>query len=183
MRYVFAAVSLLLLASGCEAAKTPRAQQQASNSRSEDSVADAEADYVSAKHRYLAALAADKDRGTPDSVLRTREAVALGDLADRLRRILGPFKGKGFADSGTINVTSLRPPDTDFNSLDGMTYRSSDSITVPSRPTGPTALQASLPLTSRIRSSNMPTRCFAGATPSTHRQIRALRCWWSRLLP
>lgn len=134
-RYAVAASSLLILAVGCEAGKAPQAHptgaiQQASRVSSVAATADPEADYLSAKRGYLAALTADQHRGTPDSVLMGPEQADLRDLADRLRSILGPFQAKGFAGPGTLNVTSLLPPDVDFNSIDGIVYQSPDSVTV-----------------------------------------------------
>ena len=116
VRRLLAAAPLLLLATACSVGKAP---QQA----------DAEADYVSAKRAYLASLAADRNRGTPDSVLDAYEEAALRDLAGRLRKILGPFQAVGFADSGTSNVTTL-VLQVDFGAIDGIAYHSPDSTTV-----------------------------------------------------
>lgn len=89
----------------------------------------AESDYLAAKRAYLTSLAADRNRGTPDSVLDAGESAALRDLAARLRKILGRFPAKGFSDSGTSNVTVLLPQ-MDFGAIDGIRYESSDSLTV-----------------------------------------------------
>jgi hypothetical protein len=80
IKYVFAA-SLLLLASACGIDKSPQTKG-----------GDAEADYVAAKDAYLRTFAADEKRGTPYSVSGPRENAALRDLADRLRKILGPSR-------------------------------------------------------------------------------------------
>ncbi|HKN65243.1 MAG TPA: hypothetical protein VJW73_03150 [Gemmatimonadaceae bacterium] len=81
------------------------------------------------KRAFIASLAAEKKRGTPDSVLDAHEAAALRQLAGQLRKTLGPFHAEGFADSGRANVTAL-VPQLDFGGIDGIVYESSDSITV-----------------------------------------------------
>jgi hypothetical protein len=134
VRYLFAAASFLLLASSCETSKAPRAPapgsvQQASPAPPHASTGDAEADYLAAKYAYLASFAADAKRGVPDSISGPREALALRDLADRLRTILGPFHGEGLAGPGTSNITTVYPQ-MDVDNLDGMVYQSSDSLTV-----------------------------------------------------
>ena len=135
VRHVFVAASLLLLTSACETAKPPRAQaaatvQQASPAPVPPSLADPEANYLSAKRAYLAFLDSARKHGTSDSVLNVRDDDAIRDLAARMRKIFGPLHAEIFADSGTSNVSSLLPSDMDFGAVDGITYWSSDSMRV-----------------------------------------------------
>ena len=126
MKHVFAAASLLLLASACGIDKSPPADAPAG---SEASTGYTEADYVAAKDAYLKTFAADEKRGVPYSVSGPRETAALHDLADRLRKMLGPFQSEGFTGAGTSNITTLYP-EMEVDNLDGMVYQSSDSLTV-----------------------------------------------------
>jgi len=126
IKHVFAAASLLLLGSACGIDKSPPANAPA---HTEASGSITEADYVAAKDAYVKTFAADEKRGTPYSVSGPRENAALRDLADRLRKILGPFQGEGFAGPGTSNITTLYP-EMDVDNLDGIVYESSDSLTV-----------------------------------------------------
>lgn len=131
MRYSFLSASLILLASGCEHGKAhpPGPVQQASAASMHNDVADAEADYLSAKRAYLASLDADLKRGTPDSVLNARDDAAISDLAGRLRKIFGPGRAS-FAAHDTNNVSTLLPTDMEFGAVDGIGYQLADSVRV-----------------------------------------------------
>jgi hypothetical protein len=84
------------------------------------------AEYFAARNRALAALAGNNQDTAANDALET---AALGDLEQRLRRIVGPIGIPGFPDVGTSNLETLSPG-VGLGKLDALTAAAADGTKV-----------------------------------------------------
>src|SRR5262249_28388961 len=95
-------------------------------------VADAQAasptqDYLAVRDAYLAQFTGSGPGG--DEPITAAHDRALGELATRLRGIIGPTPIKGFPAEGKVNLESLAEGDAGFGLLDGLVYAAPDGKT------------------------------------------------------
>jgi len=83
--------------------------------------------YITQRREYARSLAA-RYRTGGKGVLHA-DSLALRDLEQRLRPLIGPLAVAGFADSGRINLVTLLPGDEASDLADGLVYRSGDQQT------------------------------------------------------
>jgi len=89
--------------------------------------ASAEQDYLAARDAYLAQFKGSAPGG--DDPVTPAHDRALGDLAARLRAIIGPTQIAGFPAQGKINLESLAEGDLGFGLLDGLVFAAPDDKT------------------------------------------------------
>ncbi|MCA0045802.1 hypothetical protein LB577_02340 [Mesorhizobium sp. B283B1A] len=85
-----------------------------------------EDDYVAARDKAIAAIAALNSANAPVEDLDAADAKARTDLEGRLSALLGPLAVKDFPATGTINLESLSDADVGYGMLDGLRYTKSD---------------------------------------------------------
>ena len=85
-----------------------------------------EDDYIAARDKAIAAIAAMESSNAPVETLDAAGEKALADLEKRLSAILGPLAVSGFPATGTINIESLSDADVGFGMLDGLRYAKGD---------------------------------------------------------
>ena len=86
-----------------------------------------EDDYVAARDKAIAAIAALNNANTAIETIDAQNEKALADLQQRLSGIIGPLAVKDFPTTGAINLESLNASDIGFGMLDGLRYANSDS--------------------------------------------------------
>lgn len=84
-------------------------------------------DYLVARDAYLKQF--KRSDTIDDQSARATHDRALGDLAARLRGIVGPTRIEGFPAEGKINLDSLAEGDASFGLLDGLLYAAPDDKT------------------------------------------------------
>ncbi|TPN43652.1 MULTISPECIES: hypothetical protein [unclassified Mesorhizobium] len=85
-----------------------------------------EDDYIAARDKAIAAIAALNSANAPVEDLDAADAKARTDLQGRLSALLGPLAVKDFPATGTINLESLSDADVGYGMLDGLRYTKSD---------------------------------------------------------
>lgn len=85
-----------------------------------------EDDYIAARDKAIAAIAALNSANAPVEDLDAADAKARTDLQGRLSELLGPLAVKDFPATGTINLESLSDADVGYGMLDGLRYTKSD---------------------------------------------------------
>ena len=85
-----------------------------------------EDDYIAARDKAIADIAAQQSANAPVETLDAVGAKALADLEKRLSALLGPLAVEGFPATGTINLQSLSDSDIGYGMLDGLRYTTSD---------------------------------------------------------
>ncbi|MER8694502.1 hypothetical protein NKI77_16010 [Mesorhizobium opportunistum] len=85
-----------------------------------------EDDYIAARDKAIAAIAALNNANAPVEDLDAADAKARTDLQGRLSELLGPLAVKDFPATGTINLESLSDADVGYGMLDGLRYTKSD---------------------------------------------------------
>ncbi|MGX7873814.1 hypothetical protein ACVDG5_014605 [Mesorhizobium sp. ORM6] len=85
-----------------------------------------EDDYIAARDKAIAAIAALNTANAPVETLDAADAKARTDLEGRLSTLLGPLAVKDFPPNGTINLESLSDSDVGYGMLDGLRYANSD---------------------------------------------------------
>ncbi|TJV41651.1 MAG: hypothetical protein E5Y02_17285 [Mesorhizobium sp.] len=85
-----------------------------------------EDDYIAARDKAIAAIAALNSANAPVEDLDAADAKARTDLEARLSALLGPLAVKDFPATGTINLESLSDADVGYGMLDGLRYTKSD---------------------------------------------------------
>lgn len=85
-----------------------------------------EDDYIAARDKAIAAIAALESADTAIETIDVQNEKALADLQQRLFAIIGPLAVKDFPGSGTINLESLSAADAGFSMLDGLRYSKGD---------------------------------------------------------
>lgn len=85
-----------------------------------------EDDYVAARDKAIATIAAQESANTAIETIDAQNEKALADLQQRLTGILGLLSVKDFPAAGTINLESLNASDVGFGMLDGLRYAKSD---------------------------------------------------------
>lgn len=81
-----------------------------------------EDDYIAARDKAIAAIAAMDSASTPVETIDAANEKARADLETRLNALLGPFTVKDFPAAGTINLESLSSSDVGFGMLDGLRH-------------------------------------------------------------
>jgi hypothetical protein len=84
-------------------------------------------DYLATRDAYLTQFKGSAPGG--DDAATAAHDRALGDLAARLRSIVGPTRIEGFPAEGKINLDSLAEGDISFGLLDGLVYAAPDART------------------------------------------------------
>ena len=95
-----------------------------------------EDDYIAARDKAIAAIAALNTANAPVETLDAADAKARSDLEGRLSTLLGPLAVADFPPTGTINLESLSDADVGYGMLDGLRYAKSDdspSLVAPTR--------------------------------------------------
>ncbi len=95
-----------------------------------------EDDYIAARDKAMAAIAAQESANTAIETIDAQNEKDLADLQQRLATLLGPLQVKDFPATGTINLQSLNASDIGYGMLDGLRYSQSDdgpSIVVSTR--------------------------------------------------
>jgi len=91
--------------------------------------------YLTARDRYIASFkttASAKD----EKAAFARQDMAVRDLEEQLKAIVGPFSASGFPAEGKLNLVSLFSDDIGFGMLDGLVYGEGESAkSMSSRPT------------------------------------------------
>ncbi|MCZ8547834.1 hypothetical protein OOJ09_26925 [Mesorhizobium qingshengii] len=85
-----------------------------------------EDDYIAARDKAIAAIAALNSANAPVETLDAADAKARADLEGRLSSLLGPLAVADFPATGTINLESLSDVDIGYGMLDGLRYARSD---------------------------------------------------------
>ena len=85
-----------------------------------------EDDYIAARDKAMAGIAAQESANTAIETIDAQNEKDLADLQQRLAAILGPLAVKDFPTTGTINLQSLNASDIGFGMLDGLRYSQSD---------------------------------------------------------
>lgn len=85
-----------------------------------------EDDYIAARDKAIAAIAALNTANAPVETLDAADAKARSDLEGRLSTLLGPLAVADFPATGTINLESLSDADVGYGMLDGLRYAKSD---------------------------------------------------------
>jgi hypothetical protein len=85
-----------------------------------------EDDYIAARDKAIAAIAALNNENAPVETLDAADAKARADLEGRLSTLLGPLAVTDFPATGTINLESLSDADVGYGMLDGLRYAKSD---------------------------------------------------------
>lgn len=85
-----------------------------------------EDDYIAARDKAIAAIAALNNENAPVETLDAADAKARSDLEGRLSTLLGPLAVADFPPTGTINLESLSDADVGYGMLDGLRYAKSD---------------------------------------------------------
>jgi len=85
-----------------------------------------EDDYIAARDKAMAGIAAQESANTAIETIDAQNEKDLADLQQRLAAILGPLAVKGFPATGTINLQSLNGSDIGYGMLDGLRYAQSD---------------------------------------------------------
>lgn len=85
-----------------------------------------EDNYIAARDRAIADIAAQESANAPVETLDAQNVKAMADLEKRLSALLGPLAVEGFPATGTINLQSLSDSDIGFGMLDGLRYTTSD---------------------------------------------------------
>jgi len=85
-----------------------------------------EDDYIAARDKAIAAIAALENSNAPVETLDAAGAKALADLEKRLSVLVGPLAVAGFPAAGTINLESLSDSDIGYGMLDGLRYAKGD---------------------------------------------------------
>ncbi|UCI06488.1 hypothetical protein [Mesorhizobium sp. B1-1-8] len=86
-----------------------------------------EDDYIAARDKAIAAIAAQESANTDIETIDAQNEKALADLQQRLAAILGPLAVKDFPATGAINIESLNASDIGFGMLDGLRYSQSEN--------------------------------------------------------
>jgi hypothetical protein len=86
-----------------------------------------EDDYIAARDKASAAIAALNSADTSIETLDAADAKARANLEGRLSALLGPLAVAGFPATGTINLESLSDADVGYGMLDGLRYTSGDT--------------------------------------------------------
>jgi hypothetical protein len=120
MRLLSAAVMVVVLVA-CSASREDASRRDASPHGASDSA------YLAARDDYARSLNARYRAG--DSTAFAAESLALRDLEQRLRPLIGPLAMAGLADSGRINLATLIAGDDDSGLADGLTYQARDQRT------------------------------------------------------
>lgn len=85
-----------------------------------------EDDYIAARDKAIAAIAALNNANTAIETIDAQNEKALADLQQRLSGIIGPLAVKDFPATGTINIESLSDSDIGYGMLDGLRYTKGD---------------------------------------------------------
>ncbi|MER9405128.1 hypothetical protein NKI36_13830 [Mesorhizobium caraganae] len=85
-----------------------------------------EDDYIAARDKAIAAIAALNNANTAIETIDAQNEKALADLQQRLSGIIGPLAVKDFPAAGTINIESLSDSDIGYGMLDGLRYTKGD---------------------------------------------------------
>lgn len=85
-----------------------------------------EDDYIAARDKAIAAIAALNSANAPVETLDAADAKARADLEGRLSSLLGPLAVAGFPATGTSNLESLSDADIGYGMLDGLRYARTD---------------------------------------------------------
>ncbi|WP_245482451.1 MULTISPECIES: hypothetical protein [unclassified Mesorhizobium] len=85
-----------------------------------------EDDYIAARDKAIADIAAQESANAPVESLDAQNVKAMADLEKRLSALLGPLAVEGFPATGTINLQSLSDSDIGFGMLDGLRCTTSD---------------------------------------------------------
>lgn len=88
-----------------------------------------EAGYLAARDAHIKALVQSEKRGGSEDDRLKQHELALSDLENSLRRIVGPFSLKGFDAAGKINLDTLIEGDLGFGLMDGLVFTSTDERT------------------------------------------------------
>ncbi|MBZ9978280.1 hypothetical protein [Mesorhizobium sp. BR-1-1-10] len=89
-----------------------------------------EDDYIAARDKAIAAIAAMESANAPVETLDAANEKARADLEQRLSTLLGPFTVKGFPAAGRINIESLSSSDVGFGMLDGLRHGTEDGPSI-----------------------------------------------------
>ncbi|QND55839.1 hypothetical protein HB778_03610 [Mesorhizobium huakuii] len=89
-----------------------------------------EDDYIAARDKAIAEIAAMDSANTPIETLDAANEKARADLEKRLSALLGPFTVKDFPAAGTINIESLSSSDVGFGMLDGLRHGTEDGPSI-----------------------------------------------------
>ncbi len=85
-----------------------------------------EDDYIAARDKAIAEVAAQESANTAIETIDAQNEKDLADLQQRLATILGPLAVKDFPATGTINLESLNASDIGYGMLDGLRYAQSE---------------------------------------------------------
>lgn len=85
-----------------------------------------EDDYIAARDKAIAAIAALNSANAPVETLDAADAKARADLEGRLSTLLGPLAVVDFPATGTSNLESLSDADVGYGMLDGLRYARTD---------------------------------------------------------
>ena len=85
-----------------------------------------EDDYIAARDKAIAAIAALNSANAPVETLDAADAKARADLEGRLSSLLGPLAVAGFPATGTSNLESLSDADVGYGMLDVLRYARTD---------------------------------------------------------
>ncbi len=89
-----------------------------------------EDDYIAARDKAIAEIAAMESTNTPVETLDAANEKARADLETRLTALLGPFTVKDFPAAGKINIESLSSSDVGFGMLDGLRHGTEDGPSI-----------------------------------------------------
>ncbi|QKC99576.1 hypothetical protein [Mesorhizobium sp. NZP2298] len=89
-----------------------------------------EDDYIAARDKAIAEIAAMESTNTAVETLDAANEKARADLETRLTALLGPFTVKDFPAAGTINIESLSSSDVGFGMLDGLRHGTEDGPSI-----------------------------------------------------
>ena len=77
--------------------------------------------YLAARDRYIASFKTTAS-AEDEKAAFARQDMAIGDLEQQLKAIVGPFSASDFPAEGKLNLVSLFPDDIGFGMLDGLVY-------------------------------------------------------------
>jgi hypothetical protein len=82
--------------------------------------------YLAARDRYIASFKTTAS-AEDEKAAFARQDMAIGDLEQQLKAIVGPFSASDFPAEGKLNLVSLFPDDIGFGMLDGLAYGEGES--------------------------------------------------------